>query len=226
MAPRDVFIFRIGNLGDTLVALPAVRRISELHPGARLWLITNAPSTGWVSAWDVLQHTQLFQGAHYYDSNRPTQLLRLALQCRLRRADTLYYLSPPRSRSQLRRDRAFFQWVCGFRRTVGLVEHNWHSARDSQGQLRVLPRESDRLLQSVDPAGRVPPPPHLFAPPSAVKRAEDCLAPVLGRPIIALGPGSKMPAKKWFLERYIALCKRVVQRAPGIGFVEIGRAHV
>jgi ADP-heptose:LPS heptosyltransferase len=222
MAPSDVFIFRIGNLGDTLVALPAVRRISELHPGARLWLITNEPSAGWVSAWDVLQHTRLFQSPLFYDSSRPQQLLRLALQCRRRGADTLYYLSPPRSRSQLRRDRIFFHWACGFRQIVGLAEHDGQSARDEHGLLRVLPRESDRLLQSVDSAVKVPPPPHLFPPSSAVKRAEDCLAPLLGRPIIALGPGSKMPAKKWFLERYIALCKRVVQRAPEIGFAVFG----
>lgn len=222
MAPPDVFIFRIGQLGDTLVALPALRRIRELHAGARLWLITNAAATGNVSAWDVLRHTRLFEGVFFYESSRPERLLQLALRCRTKRGRTLYYLSPARSRDQLRRDRLFFQWACGFQRIIGLDEQNAQSPRDASGQLRVLPRESDRLLQSVDPAGTMPLPPHLFPPPSAVKRADACLGPVLGRPIIALGPGSKMPAKKWFLDRYIELCRRVVQRVPGVGFVVFG----
>lgn len=221
MSPADVFIFRIGQLGDTLVALPALRRISQLHPNARLWLITNAARDGMVSAWDVLQHTGLFQGVLFYDSSRP---LPLALACRLKRARTLYYLSPPRSRAQLRRDRLFFRWACGFTHILGLDEHTLQNPRDENGQLRVLPRESDRLLKQVDPAGIVPPAPHLLPPPSAERRAEQLLAPVRSRPIIALGPGSKMPAKKWFLERYIDVCRRVAQRYPEHAFVVFGGA--
>jgi len=222
MPPPDVFIFRIGQLGDTLVALPALRRISQLHAGARLWLITNAAREGIVSAWDVLQHTRLFHDVLFYDSSRPERLLQLALRCRLRRGHTLYYLSPARSRAQLQRDRLFFRWACGFEQIIGLDEHDVQSPRDAHGRLRVLPRESDRLLKSVDPAGLMPPPPHLFPPPSAAKRADDCLAPLLGRPVIALGPGSKMPAKKWFAERYVEVCKRIVARAPGVGFAVFG----
>jgi len=224
MASGDVFIFRIGQLGDTLVALPAVRRISERHPGARLRLISNEPSAGNISAWDVLKHTRLIHDVLFYDSSHPQRLLQVALQCRLARKDTLYYLSPPRSRAQLQRDRLFFRWACGFERIVGLDGHNFQSARDSQGRLRVLPRESDRLLHTIDPARNVAAPPHLFPPPSAAKRAEECLAPVLGRPVIALGPGSKMPSKRWFMERYVELCRRVTARAPEVGFAVFGGA--
>jgi len=88
--------------------------------------------------------------------------------------------------------------------------------------LLVLPRECDRLLRIVDADGEPPPPPYLTPPPAAEKKARQLLEPVAGRMLVALGPGSKMPAKKWFLDRYLAVARRIVDRSPEAVLVVFG----
>ncbi len=222
-APENVFVFRIGQFGDTVVALPAVHRIAERHPGSKITLITNAPSeSSFVTAWDVLRHTGIFSGVLPYNAARASDLVGLAFACRRLQPAHLYYLSPPRSTTQLRRDRAYFRLVCGFRSITGIDGQPEQVLRDAAGRLLVLPRESERLLRLVDSSGGSPEPPYLAPPPAAKSKAAELLRPVAGRLLVAIGPGSKMPAKKWFLDRYLAVAKRIVDRSPDAALVIFG----
>jgi ADP-heptose:LPS heptosyltransferase len=223
IVPRDVFVFRFGQLGDTLVALPAIHRIAQLHPHDRLWLITDQPArSSMVTAWDVLQHTGLFRGAVFYSRDDWRQIARLALRVRRSENPLLYYLSPVRSAARQRRDRVFFRWLCGVRAIEAMTPARELTPREPDGRLRVLPRETARLLASVDPAARPPSPPFLAPPSAAAHKTTALLQPLAGRPLIALGPGSKMPSKRWFLERYLELCRRIVARHPNVGLVVLG----
>ena len=38
-----IFVFRIGQLGDTLVSLPAVLALKKMYPGEQFTLIANKP---------------------------------------------------------------------------------------------------------------------------------------------------------------------------------------
>ncbi|MEY4580894.1 MAG: hypothetical protein RL701_5597 [Pseudomonadota bacterium] len=228
---QDVFVFRIGQLGDTLVALPAIHRIADLHPGANLWLITNKPAhKSVVSAWDVLEHTDLFQDVLFYGSREPIELARLAWRMRRAEDGIVYYLSPPRSLLRLWRDRLFLRFVCGVPRIAAMPAASSVTPRDAQGQLRVLPRESERLLESVtsvDPSADTPRPklPFLQPPRAASYKARELLGAFADRPLIALGPGSKMPAKRWFLSRYIEVCRRITKQHDRVGLVILGGAE-
>jgi hypothetical protein len=175
-----------------------------------------------VSAWDVLKHTGLFYGVLFYHTRSPWHLAWLAARCRRARDARLYYLSPARTEAQLRRDQMFFRWICGFGDIAAVERHVPHSARGADGRLLVLPRECDRLLRTIDFRGSPPPPPYLVPPAEAKQRAESLLSPLLGRPLIALGPGSKMPAKKWFLDRYAEVCQRITAWHPSVGLVVFG----
>jgi len=222
-SPENVCVFRIGQLGDTVVALPAVHRIAERHPGARITLITNAPAESFfVTAWDVLRHTGIFSGMLSYNAARASDMLKLALACRKLQPAHLYYLSPPRSATQLRRDRAYFRLICGFRSITGLDGQPVQVLRDAAGTLLVLPPESERLLRVVDASGVSPAPPFLSPPPAAKSKATELLRPFAGRMLVAIGHGSKMPAKKWFLDRYLAVTRRIVDRSPHAALVVFG----
>lgn len=222
----DVFVFRIGQFGDTLVALPAIHRIAELHPGARLWLITNAPARStMVTAWHVLEDSKLFEGALFYDSREPLDLLRLALRLRNTEDPVLYYLSPARRALQLWRDRLFLRVMCGVKNIRAMPAPTAVTLRNADGTLRVLPRESERLLRSVDPAHDANwkhDGPLLQPPSAATRRVSELLAGVAERPLIAVGPGSKMPAKRWFLPRYIEVCRRILQQHAEAALVILG----
>ena len=216
-------MFRIGQFGDTIVALPAVHRIAERHPGARFTLITNSPlQSSFVTAWDVLRHTGIFSDVLPYNAARARDLMRLALACRRLQPAHLYYLSPPRSAQQLLRDRVFFGLICGFRSITGIDGRPAPDLRDAAGELLVLPRECDRLLRVVDASGAPPLPPYLAPPAAAETKATELLRPFAGRLLVAFGAGSKMPAKKWFLERYIEVARRVADASPTAVLVVFG----
>lgn len=219
----DVFVFRIGQFGDTVVALPAIHRIAQLHPTSRLVLITNAPSRGsFVTAWEVLKHTGLFAEAVSYDARNPRELFELAKRCRASRGAILYYLSPRRSVLQLARDTVYFKGVCGFAEVVGLSRALQPSMRDLRGQLRHLPREWERLLKVVDPTSPTPVAPFLKIDSPTSAKAWELLAPLAGRRVVALGPGSKMPAKKWFPERFAEVAERILREYPDVGVAVFG----
>ncbi len=221
--PENVCVFRIGHFGDTIVALPAIHRIADRHPGSKITLITNAPSKdSFVTAWDVLRHTGIFDDVLFYDTARTRQHLELAVACRRLQPAHLYYLSPPRSAPQLRRDRAFLRLLCGFRGITGIDGQSAPNLRDAAGELLVLPRECDRLLRVVEASGVSPSPPFLTPPPAAENKAAELLRPFAGRRLVAIGPGSKMPAKKWFLDRYLAVARRIVDRSPNAALVIFG----
>ena len=94
--------------------------------------------------------------------------------------------------------------------------------RDAKGALLVLPRECDRLLRIVDASGAPPRPPFLSPPAPAEAKAAEWLRPFAGRLLVALGPGSKMPAKKWFPERYLEVARRIVEASPDAALVVFG----
>jgi ADP-heptose:LPS heptosyltransferase len=215
-ADPSVYVFRIGQLGDTLVALPAIYELAKKFPTGNFTLITNRPQrTSHVTAWEVLKHTGLFRDVLFYDASRPVSIAALAARIRARRGDKLLcYLSPQRQPRQLRRDRLFYRWICGLDRVVGMdlaEEPEW---RNPDGSLRRFPLESDRLLEvvatSLHTDGRGQEPPLLKPPRVALDTAARLLEPLSGRTIIALGPGSKMPSKTWFLERYVETARRIL----------------
>ena len=71
-----IFVFRIGQSGDTLVSLPAVLALKEMYPGEQFTLIANKPQhSASVTAWNVLRHTGCF-GSVLFD--QPGNLFSLA----------------------------------------------------------------------------------------------------------------------------------------------------
>ena len=121
-ADARIVIFRLGSLGDTVVALPCFHRIAQAFPDAERLVLTNVPVSSKAAALEViLTPSGLIHGAIAY----PVGLRSLAGLWRLRGtlratgARTLVYLSPVRPAAAIRRDRLFFR-LCGFRRIIGL----------------------------------------------------------------------------------------------------------
>ena len=236
--PGTVAIFRIGQLGDTLAALPAISAIREGFPDARMVLITHEPgSQGCVSSWTVLEATGFFSQVLFYRSsltpmNNLFSYLKVAMRIRRLKVDTLFYLAPIlRFPRQVGRDRLFFQTICGIKQCYGMdPKEDTRALCDGEGHLAVLPSEIDRLLSVVGNAGLAIP-----EKGKAVLRVpigESVRANVNvrwqaakfppGCPIIGLGPGSKMPAKRWPLDRFIETAKRLCRSLPEVHFIVLG----
>ena len=69
---RTVLIFRLGSLGDTVVALPSFRLIARSFPAARRVVLTNVPRSAQETDLDaVLAGTGLVHG--YMHTIRPIE---------------------------------------------------------------------------------------------------------------------------------------------------------
>ena len=224
--PHRVLVFRIGHLGDTLVAIPAIRAIERRHAGANKVLVTERrPNV--VSAWDVLEPLKIFQNALFYDPTagfmrKAVHVTRLVLRLRQMRFEYAYNLSPERSWFQYWRDFFFFRRVVGARTYVSLPLVPGRVKARAAGLRRREP-EWRRLLNVIAPeavfAGELMP-----VGDEDKIRAKECLEALhqSHARLVALGPGSKMPAKMWPKERFLELGRRLLERYPDTALVVLG----
>lgn len=224
---RKVLIYRLGSLGDTVVALPCFHLIERSFPESERVLLTNFPvHTKAPAAAAVLANSDLVQGYMRYTvgTRRLGELLRLVLQIRRFRPDVLVYVMPIRPLKNVSRDRWFFR-LAGVRRIVGLpgpaeLEYRFDSAT---GQYE---SEASRLARTLAELGDV----HVEDPANwslrlttmEREKARVALGTVAGRPLIVCGPGTKMQAKDWGEENWQALLTLLHVKYPGYGLALIG----
>lgn len=121
-----ILVFRIGSLGDTVVALPAFWRTRNAFPNASISLLSNVDSQNadYILAQEVLPDSGLFDRFISYPSNTSGRRLirdhfELAKLLRKGRFDAVVYLMPrTRSRLQIYRDFLFFRTI-GIRKVLG-----------------------------------------------------------------------------------------------------------
>lgn len=126
-APRhinvnEVLIYRLGSLGDTVMALPAIRQIRWSYPSSHITLLTNSPANSVAApVVSVLGETGLYNDLIYYRAGTRSvnELRRISSEIRKRRIKLMFYLSAPRGFANSLRDFAFFK-VSGISKVVGV----------------------------------------------------------------------------------------------------------
>jgi heptosyltransferase-3 len=225
---RRVLIYRLGSLGDTLVALPALHLVERAFPGAERRLLTNFPvSAKAPAAAAVLGDSGLIHSYERYTvgMRNPLQLLALAWRIRRFRPDVLVYLMAGRGMAVAQRDAQFFRSACGIERLVGvpITEDMQRCRIDGNG---VLEPEAARLARNLGALGdaRIEEPGSWDMRLSAAEfaKADEAITPVAGRRLIAVSVGTKVQAKDWGRENWRTLLARVAAVYPGCGLVLAG----
>lgn len=214
-SPQRVLLYRLGSLGDTLVALPAIHLVAEAFPDAERRLLTNFPvNVKAPPAAAVLEHTGLIQGFFRYavGTRSARELLRLWWQLLRWRPDVLVYLGAPRGIASAKRDALFFR-MCGVSRQIGVPV-----TEEMQSNLPIEPDgflepEASRLARNIRELGEA----HLEDAASwdlhltdaEHARAAEVLSAIGGAPLIAVSVGTKVQAKDWGRENWRGLLDRV-----------------
>ncbi|MEI6234632.1 MAG: glycosyltransferase family 9 protein [Planctomycetota bacterium] len=221
----NILVFRVGQLGDTLAALPAFWAVRSHFKHDSLTLLSDVQAgKPYVVAQDLLQGSGLFDAFMTYVYHpspvmRGWYLARLWAQLHARKFDTLVYLYPSgRSAEATVRDRRFFQFV-GIHRFIGMESNFTAPPKKASQPLPVLPFESDLTLARL--AGSEIPIPMSGkgrfdlnlggAEERAVAGWLSSLPQDGGRRWIGVGPGSKMKAKIWPVERFRDAVARLIE---------------
>jgi heptosyltransferase III len=229
---RTAVVFRTGQLGDTLVALPALELIRRTLPDYRLVLLTDQQpvSGGYVSAWDICRDTGWFDEVMYYQpKTRGLLAIRvwtdLVRNLRSKNADRFYNLAAGRSALQTLRDMLFFRFAAGIGGYHSPVTRSNPPRDRSTGRLpRMEPEWRQTMGKLVNPV----PDDFTFSLPIPTIEREKAMAIAaavgidFSKPILALAPGSKMPSKKWPVERYFELGKRLASEHAALQIVVFG----
>jgi ADP-heptose:LPS heptosyltransferase len=232
MTPQNVLIYRVGQLGDTLVALPAIEAIARKHPDCNLILLTDrhANRPNYVSAWDVLRPNGWINEVIFYEPRDQTvlkqvcQMASLLRRLRQYRFAHVYNLAMRTTARAVQRDKFFFRHVVGTVEYMGMDVMCYPPPVALRGHLPAMMPEWRRLIQRVDAAAPLT---GFRLRLTEASRKESMvawpgLAAVGSACNIALAPGSKMTSKRWPEARFIELGQMLLKQWPQLGIIVVG----
>ncbi|WP_024278765.1 glycosyltransferase family 9 protein [Xanthobacter sp. 126] len=226
-----IVIYRLGSLGDTVVALPFFNRIAELYPDHERIVLTNVPvSSQAAPLLVVLGNKKLVHDAIAYPAGTRdvSALMALWRQLRALKADAVIYMMPARSNVNIWRDYLFLK-ACGFPKIIGVPEsHSVAASRIDAGTGEMEPEVErlGRLLSDLGPIDLKDPANwNLWLDDEEVAVGHGMIAPLGGRPFLAINMGGKLAKNDWGLENWRAMMPRLAATHPGLGLLGVGAAE-
>ena len=222
-----VLIYRLGSLGDMVVALPCLHLIARRFPQAERLLLTNFPvSVKAPAAAAVLGESGMVHGYMRYrvGTRSVLELLRVAREVRRFRPDLLVLLTDLRPWKLVQRDLLFFR-LSGVRKVVGAASERAMERRFDVAT-GMWESEAQRLARQIGELGDARPGDiaswDLRLTEMERQAASEALGELRGRPLIVCGPGTKMQSKDWGKENWQELLGRVARRYPGHALALVG----
>lgn len=226
-ANSTVLIFRIGSLGDTVVALPCFHQIARSFPNSRRIVITDSPSSQKVAPVEsVLGDSGLIHGSIYFPPppRRVRDFLAVRNNIRQTGAATLVYVAD-RQFYATTRDIWFFR-RCGIRQIIGAPLRRQLRCLRTDPVTGDTEREAERLARCLTPLGPIdlddPAMWDLRLRPAELRAADTALAAIEGCEFIAISLGGKEAGKDWGNENWVRLLRMISGRLARFGVVFIG----
>jgi hypothetical protein len=228
---ETIVIYRLGSLGDTIVALPAFTAVTRLFPDKRKVLLTNKPVSSKAAPIEAI----LGAGTGFFDTSlaypvgtrSPAALFGVWKQLRAIGSDTLVYLTPPRGKAAHIRDWLFFK-SAGFKRIIALpMADDLAKCRvDANG---VEEREAARMARCLAPYHAIDLNDlnywdlRLTAAEQAAGRA--ITVPFHDVPYIAINMGGKAAEKDWGVDNWTRLMTGLAKDFGSHGLLFVGAAE-
>jgi ADP-heptose:LPS heptosyltransferase len=234
--PQRIVIYRIGSLGDTVVALPCFHKVAQAWPDAERIVLTNFPVSSKAAPLEnVLREAGLIHEAIAYPVGTRSigRLWALARDLRSLHADVLVYLMPARGLLNAFRDWLFFK-LCGFKRILGTplsgdLQSCRHIGSGTPNEPAIEERECERLARCLHTLGPIdlddPLMWDLKLTDRELRAGSAVLAPLSDTSYFAINMGGKAREKDWGLSNWRVLLVRLSGEHPHAGLLIIGSAE-
>jgi heptosyltransferase-3 len=236
-APRKrVLIYRIGSLGDTIIALPVFNKVREVFPDADITLLTNRPIVSKAPALESVL------GSHYYfdrvinypsGTRSPQVLYAVWKEIRAQKIDVVINLATTRILKNLRstklavlRDNLFFR-SAGISKLIGFPSLRVDYELTIDQQTGDFEWEAKRLARRLETLGPIDLQSNLYWDMhfndeeilSASRALEKCIP---GKPIIAASVGTKRQSNDWEQDNWVSFFKGLKLQYPDWQLVMVG----
>ncbi len=227
--PKKILVYRLGSLGDTIMALPSFRLIREKFPSSHITLLTNMPVSSVAAPVEsVLGHSGLYDDVVYYEihERRIDEILHLRKEIAKQKFDILFFLTGSRGLVNSLRDFMFFK-SARVGKIIGtpFAKRDLHPIREEEGNLWEW--EAVRLARRVRALGKIDLSERKYwelgFDEQEMKEAED-LAEKFGLTprFLSFSIGAKDPVKDWGDENWGQLMSRLYLRYPQSTLVAVG----
>lgn len=223
-----VLIYRLGSIGDTIVALPSFRLVARAFPHSKRILLTMLPRSHEAAPQIILKGMGLVDDYMAYNPGERSFRNLLAVRGNIRdfRPDALIYMNQSRGDAKDFRDLLFFR-ASGVRKVIGtprrmdLRQHRFDSAT------RLFESEAHRIARCLSSLGnaRVDDPANWDLNLTAEEHAEaeEHLGHWPGtRRYLAISVGSKIAAKDWGEAAWRTVVEQLGKECSALGIAFIG----
>jgi ADP-heptose:LPS heptosyltransferase len=224
-----VLIYRLGSLGDTVVALPCFHLIARTFASAERRLLTNLPVDSKApSAASILGPSGLVNSYMSYPIGlrSPASLWRLAKAIKEWQPQLLVYLAEPRGIKATLRD-AFFFRLSGVATIIGIPWRRSERFPQRLAEPGFYEREAARLARCIralgDAAINDPESWNLRLTSAEKSRARELLSSWPGgKGFVACSLGTKAEVKDWGVGKWQQLLYLLTQRYRDLGLLLVG----
>jgi heptosyltransferase III len=214
MPSQKILIYRLGSLGDTIIALPCFHKIREVYPDAEITLLTNRPVQSKAApAEAVLGNDYFFNTVIDYPigARHPSVLFNLIKEIRRNKINTVINLTAPRSKSAAIRDRWFFK-LAGVKQLIGFPSHSDYQI-NTDPTSGLTEWEARRLAKRITELGPLPLEQENFwdlkLTTDECTLANEKLNEIKTDNIVAINTGTKVQVNDWGAENWIELLKQL-----------------
>jgi len=229
-APERLLVYRIGNIGDVVTAVPALAALRGRFPRADIRLLTSPGSREAPGAHHVLSGSALVDElkVYYRDDIRSLRGIRgLARWGREFRPDLFIDLSHNLQGLRAALRVVAFAKAAGARAFLGGRVSTSPLFYRAQAKTARWPYDARRTLRLLAPLGIDVEAPLEFPlprPAESIRRVDELLGDD-PRPPICLAPGAKRPANRWPRERFAQVGRALAERRGARVFVLGGPAE-
>jgi ADP-heptose:LPS heptosyltransferase len=222
----NILIYRLGSLGDTVVALPCFHLVRNAYPGAKITLLTNQPVSGKAApALAILENSGLCDEAVSYPVGirKVSELKKVRQTLRQIQPEALINLAAGRGRLKSLRDYLFFR-SCGIKNIIGTP---WRRKDLKARQFRdgTFEPESQRLASRLAVLGTIDLADQRFwdlkLTPGERNQASELL-PLNAQSFVAVSVGTKVPVKDWGEDNWGKLLALLSEKLPDTTLVFLG----
>jgi ADP-heptose:LPS heptosyltransferase len=224
---KTICIYRIGNIGDIVCAIPAMYSIRQSYPDSRLIIVSSPGEQGMPGAYELLSHVSWIDELMIFYSNSKGANGKNELIAKLKKESIDLYIELPNNLSTLKHNlrNMFFARYLGASWGAGWNVSTIKIFSPLQSEKIRFPNEVDRLSIILSK--------FKFLINNTIFRleiskenyakAKELLNNISNKKIIAVAPGAKRKTNRWPIERYFDIVLYLVNR--GYAVVLIGSKY-